>query len=413
MSPVVKPPNNYLGDLRYAREQSGKSYPRQIWETLRLMAGPGHISPWAYYSLRLWDPAISWEHKQEFLGENMHDWLLRNVSSRESEDLLRDKIAADEALCQAGFRTPRLLALYHADRRLESTPVLRTAGDLAAFLRDEMEYPFFYKPVTNNGSVGAGLAQSIDRDADVIERLGDPPIAVDDFAREIDAQGRQSARGEHDRPDHGYLFQAVATNHPAISELCGPTLGTFRVYVVWDDRPPRVAALNWKMPGPDSPADNSFRQGTLYVHVDLDTGEVVRVRRGRGARLEEFDENPYTGRRMTGFRVPHFHEILEIARSGAALFPGARYQGWDIGIDADGPIVIEANYGSGFDQAQISTGRGLLTPEFRDFVRRAKRLNVDRGFLWPVSWNRLESIWRLKGVADVAKSFLPGVRKQS
>jgi len=406
MSAIAKPENDYLRDLRYARAQSGKSYPRQIWETLRLMAGPGHVSPWCYYNYRLWDDALSWEQKREFIGQNVHDWLLFNVSSSQSESLLRDKVAADGALRRAGFRTPPILALFHPDRELEETPVLRSAGELADFLRNEIEYPFFYKPVTGNGSFGVGLARSLDRRADVIERLGDPAISVAEFAREIEESGNRPDSGAYRQPHRGYLFQSVVTNHPAIAERCGPTVATFRFYVITDDRPPRVPAVNWKLPGPDSPADNSMRRGNLYAHVDLHSGEVLRVKRGRGARLEQFDQNPYTGKQMRGFRVPHFQAALETARRGSTLFPGARYQGWDIAVDSDGPIVIEANYGAGFDQAQLSTGRGLLTPEFREYVRRARKLNTGRRFLWPVSWNRDESIWRLNEIVKLTKSLI-------
>gem|GEM_PF-7043767 len=85
-----------------------------------------------------------------------------------------------------------------------------------------------------------------------------------------------------------------------------------------------------------------------------------------------------------------------------------RYRLWDDAVTADGPLVIEANFGSTFTLRQLSEGRGLLTPEFREFVRRATELNVGRGLLWPISWDRDESIWRLSGLAKLARSVFTG-----
>lgn len=47
-----------------------------------------------------------------------------------------------------GIDTPRSLALYHPRARTYGTvPCLRTRLDVAAFLRDGAEYPFFGKPI--------------------------------------------------------------------------------------------------------------------------------------------------------------------------------------------------------------------------------------------------------------------------
>jgi len=403
---IVVPKDDFASDLRYARERSGKSYARQLWETLRLMAGPGLLSPWDYHRYRLWDDAIPWERKREFIGDNSHGWFIHRVSAPEQEPLMRDKVTAGEILRRGGIPVPRLLAVFHPKRELEGTLVLRSADQLAAFLREKVEYPFFYKPVTGNMSAGAGLALSYDRQADAMVRQGDEPLSVADFARSVEEHCSRDSPGAHRRPDQGYLFQGLETNHPAIAEICGPTLATFRIYVIADDRGPRIHCISWKIPGPESPADNFYREGNFYADVDERTGVVRRALRGAGSRLQVFDHNPNNGKTIAGFQIPCFDELCEAVLRGAALFPGSRYAGWDAAVTPRGPIVVEANYGSAFVLGQLSTGRGFLTPEFREYARRAKKLNTSRGFLWPVSWNRDESIWRLSGIAKLAKSLI-------
>lgn len=413
MARIIKHKDDLLADLRYGREQSGKSYIAQILEAVRLMAGPGHLSPWDYHRYRLWDPALSWEQKREYIGDNNHGWLVHQVSSSDQESVMRDKFAAEQILRSGGVPMPRLQALYHPDREIEGTPVLRSGDELATFLRESIEYPFFYKPVTSNMSVGAGLARSYDSATDSIQRHGDPPVEVEEFAKGIAEYCRGRSSGSHRQPASGYLLQSVATNHPEIAELCGPTLATFRIYVITDDRGARIDRLSWKIPGPDSPADNFYREGNFYADVDPETGIVRRTLRGEGRRLEIFDHNPNNGKRMAGFQVPHFKQLCETVVRGAALFPGARYQGWDAAVANDGPLIVEANYGAALVLGQLSMGRGFLTPEFRDFVRRAKALNKNRSFAWPVSWSRHESIWRLNGILPLLKSLQPWKAKAS
>ena len=413
MARIIKHKDDLLTDLRYAREQCGKSYPVQILEALRLMAGPGHLSPWDYHRYRLWNPDLSWEQKKEYIGANNHGWLVHQVSSPEQEPIMRDKVAAGQILQAGGIPTPRLLALYHPNREIDEAPVLRSADELATFLRESIEYPFFYKPVTSNMSVGAGLATAYDPATDTIRRHGDPPLAVEAFANGIADYCKGRNEGSHRNPGSGYLFQSVAANHPEIAALCGPTLATFRIYVITDDRGARIDRLAWKIPGPDSPADNFYREGNFYADIDPETGSVRRALRGDGRRFEVFDHNPNNGKKMTGFRIPHFAELCEIVVRGAQLFPGVRYQGWDAAVTSDGPLIVEANYGAALVLGQLSVGRGFLTPEFRDFVRRAKKLNTTRGFAWPVSWNRPESIWRLNGIPKILKSLGPRGAKAS
>lgn len=65
-------------------------------------------------------------------------------------------------------------------------------------------------------------------------------------------------------------------------------------------------------------------------------------------------------------------------------FAPIRYQSTDIAITDAGPVVVELNYGGGFDLPQYASGRGLLTPEVRaffesfgyDFDARPKRRNL-------------------------------------
>ena len=53
--------------------------------------------------------------------------------------------------------------------------------------------------------------------------------------------------------------------------------------------------------------------------------------------------HPRTGERVTGFELPHWPETVEVVVRAAAAFAPARALAWDIGLSADGPVLIEAN----------------------------------------------------------------------
>lgn len=395
---------NLPAKLRQTRELFGKSEFAQLLEIARLVLGPGHLSPWDYHAYRLWDDGLTWARKREFIGNNLVDWTVHHVSDVERGERMRDKVAVSKIFEDNGIPTPRTWAVYHPDREAQGAPMLRDAAELADYIRKSIPYPFFFKPVTAHLSVGAGLAQSYDASTDTLQMLEGDPVTVDEFVRGVcEYCARQERNLE--RPEAGYLFQDVARQHPEVSERCGPTLATFRIAVITDDRGPHVFASPWKIPAPGVAADNFYRQGNLLANVDFRTGEVRRLIRGTGAQLEVFDDNPYTQRRMTGWRVPHFEEVCEVVLRGSALFPGVRLQGWDVGIGPDGPVVIEANHGASFRLPQFASGRGLATPEFCEWVRRATAINTQRRRAWPVSWSRRESIWRLEGFWQLAQSL--------
>jgi len=396
---------NLPANLRQTRELYGKSEIAQLLEIARLVLGPGHLSPWDYHAYRLWDDRLTWAQKREFIGNNILDWTVHKISDPALSDLMRDKICVSKIFDDNRIPTPRTQAVYHPTRELEGTRVLRDADEVARFVRKDADYPFFFKPVTAHVSIGAGLASSYDSASDQLVMLEGDPVSVDEFARFVVDYCTDGERNLV-RPDAGYLFQDTAVQHPEIAERCGSTFATLRVCVGIDDRGPHIFASPWKIPAPGVAADNFYRTGNLLADVDHETGEVRRVIRGTGASLEAFDENPYTGRRLTGWRLPRFDEVRDTVLRGAALFPGARLQGWDVGVGPDGPMVIEANYGASFRLPQHATGVGLATPAFREYLRRAEAINDQRRPAWPISWNRRESIWRLEGVWHLAQSLL-------
>jgi hypothetical protein len=61
------------------------------------------------------------------------------------------------------------------------------------------------------------------------------------------------------------------------------------------------------------------------------------------ARLGWHDKHPTTGAQIEGTRLPFWEELRSLAIRAHEAFADRVIVGWDIAIDADGPIVVEGN----------------------------------------------------------------------
>jgi len=54
--------------------------------------------------------------------------------------------------------------------------------------------------------------------------------------------------------------------------------------------------------------------------------------------------HPVTGEAITGFAIPYWKEVVELAKNAALCTPENRSVGWDIAVTAEGPELIEGNH---------------------------------------------------------------------
>ena len=82
--------------------------------------------------------------------------------------------------------------------------------------------------------------------------------------------------------------------------------------------------------------------------------------------VEFLEDHPDTPSLMV-LTLPYWNELKEITARAARIFAPVRYQSTDIALTEDGPVIVELNYGGGFDLPQYASGRGMLTPKVRAF----------------------------------------------
>ena len=84
--------------------------------------------------------------------------------------------------------------------------------------------------------------------------------------------------------------------------------------------------------------------GNLAAPIDIINGNVCGPGVYSDIREKERDFHPVTGKKITGFKLPYWKEVMVLAKQAALHMPGNKSVGWDIAITEEGPDLIEGNH---------------------------------------------------------------------
>ena len=362
---------------RVVRERTGKSLADQAREIATLRKKPGLVGAFDYYAYGLYDDArYTPEQKRAFVGWT-YKALQDPLNDRTWQAVCDDKLVSYAVFEGLALPYPEVYAVYQpSGRTFGPVPALHTPEALADFLRTEMRYPFFGKPVRDSHGGGATSVVSIDRDRDLLTLAGGAETGVEDYvasgpARWAGGQRRRSST------QSGYLFQSRIVQHSLVERLSGGRVSSLRMVVLlWPDGP-RLFRVTWKLPVGENITDHVIgNSGNVKCYVDRETGRVEEVVRGPGPEGTEvfalgqhgvpIEAHPDTGEPLRGVVLPDWDEAVALCLRAAAAFPGLRYQSWDLVLGEDGPLVLELNFGGGI--LQVPGGPGLNDAEFRAFM---------------------------------------------
>ncbi len=347
----------------------GLSPLRQIKDIIRLCFVRGAMTPQDYYRLLVFAvPNADPQLQNEFIGDRQIWNLNYSISNRQlmvSLRVVKAKHLHWAVMKAAGIAVPEIQALCHPLLRFGAIPTFEDSEGVKDFLRNEARYPIFGKPIAELGSFGAASIDRFVPESDSLVLLSGDQIPVERFADEIFAAYAQE----------GYHFQSRIEQHPAIAEICGKSVATVRVVTLRRNVTPEPLYALWKVPRVGSPGDNFWRSGNMIASLDLATGTVLRVQQGAGLEAREVESHPDTGKRLVGWRVPHWDRVLKDAVSAASLTPDLRILSWDVAICADGPVIIEGDETPDHVLYQLATGKGIMSADFEATVKAIRAEN--------------------------------------
>lgn len=274
--------------------------------------------------------------------------------------LLFDKGVFYDQCRGLGLESPELHALV--EEGVAWTPAgdhVESSEDWRRFLVEDLPEDWLTKPARSDQGLDIVAAH---READGFVLTNGERHDADGLRRRLFGDGRK------------HVLQERVVAHPDLVELSGyDTVQSARVVtIVEGGGDVRVWAVALKIVCYGGLTDN-FCGGAsrnIFAVVDPESG-VIR----RGWHVPEvafgyapIDSHPETGRELTGFAVPLFEAVVNLARRAALAFRPYRAVGWDIAISPDGPKLLEGNSGWGgqapdkpyLDRAGLEELRGLL-----------------------------------------------------
>lgn len=146
-----------------------------------------------------------------------------------------------------------------------------------------------------------------------------------------------------------YLLEEYILQCKEMNELYSGSVNTLRVITFYKDKNVYIMKMILKM-GNKGNVDN-FSSGGMYTFVNEEGNVYVPAIDEEG---NIFEEHPVSGKKIVGFKVPKYDEVVKLVKKMGKVVPEVRYVGWDIAITSKGPVVVEGNNFSGIFQVKPS-----------------------------------------------------------
>jgi hypothetical protein len=138
------------------------------------------------------------------------------------------------------------------------------------------------------------------------------------------------------------LIEEYIVQHPELMALSPSGLNTVRIFTHLHAGVVEFLGARLRL-SVSSPVDN-MAAGNLAAAVDIKTGTVIGSGVYSDITKQEQANHPVTGKRITGFVVPFWDDVINLAVRAALQTPENKSVGWDIAVTADGPELVEGNH---------------------------------------------------------------------
>lgn len=306
----------------YVREIAGKSIIRQLGEQIAL-ASRKSVVPYWYYMFEIYDDRRC-EAASLYLQRYETKGYILDLLQPKNDDGMQDKAEFWRHCRAAGVRAVPVLMVVSAGETVMPDPA--EAQDLPG-------EDLFVKPRIGRGGRNAERwdydGQGGWRNQEVIT---------------LDVKGLlKHLTGLSGKRD--YVVQPRLANHPDLTAINNGALATVRIVTCRNETggfEATDAAFRMAI-GMNSTVDN-FHAGGIAAAVDMKTGRLGPASNmGLKPDVGWRKVHPDTKAAIEGRTLPFWPEVIDLAKRAHAAFPERIIVGWDIGILADGPTLIEGN----------------------------------------------------------------------
>ena len=315
--------------------------------------------PVHYFSRYLFKKGV--RNIQDYLPNRLSGKLAPYFNDGRVKQVLDNKLLFNMYYGQFGIATPNVLAFNHLS-------MFATGGEMRV-VNSQNEFRDFLTGIFQRAPGCEALflkriySSSSGRNIYLIH--SDMVINGDPSLNEIFQQVRISE----------FLFQQKVKQHPALDRLNPSSLNTMRIDTFIDSEGNiDIISGFLKMSTNGQPVDNSTNGG-CGVGIDLNAGKLKKngYSKLKVSGVDILTEHPVTGVKFEGYHLPMINEAKSLVRKAAALMPGLRLVGWDVGFGEDGPLIIEGNSDYGINSNDMMYGGYFTNDTFRKVLSEFKR----------------------------------------
>ena len=297
---------------------------------------------------------FSHEQRAAYISNDRHWEFTHQCNSRSWAGIAEDKVLATMLLSKGGIPVPPILGVIDRSARIyPGLDRIDTPDKLRDLVHANQGGGLFGKIVDGMVSFGAFRIES--GDATHLKCSGHAPMTYDNFMSDFIG-------------DNAYVLQDVLFNHDEISPYASALATVRMINLVTTDGVYCPQAII-KIPQGGNIADAFWRSGNLASEVNVETGVICSIAERAEHEVKFHDDHPKR-RGFMGMKLPYWAQLCDLNARAAQIFAPIRYQSTDIAITPSGPVLVELNYGGGFDLPQYASGRGMLTPEVRSFFEQ-------------------------------------------
>jgi hypothetical protein len=139
------------------------------------------------------------------------------------------------------------------------------------------------------------------------------------------------------------LAEEFIQQHADLSKISSSGLNTVRIITQLNKRD-LVEILGARLRITVNSHVDNLASGNIAAPINLDTGKVYGVGVYSDITKADVTVHPITGVTITGFQIPLWEQVVELAKNAALHRPENRSIGWDVAITDAGPELIEGNH---------------------------------------------------------------------
>ena len=163
-----------------------------------------------------------------------------------------------------------------------------------------------------------------------------------------------------------FLLEEVIKQHDKLAELYDKSVNSVRIFTFFNGKEVFFLQAILKI-GNNGITDN-FSINGMYAFLN-EKGVVITPAIDKNDNI--FGIHPISKKQILGFKVPLFHEAVDLTLEAAKKIPQIKYIGWDIAITNDGPCIIEGNSYPGVFQIKprFNKNKTGILPKYEQIMK--------------------------------------------